>query len=149
MGPPARPDTRGGRHALKVTDPPMPGSIAADAVLIVHFAFVVFVIAGGALVFLWPRLAWLHLPAVFWGTLVELTGWVCPLTPLENALRHAAGDAGYGGDFIQHYIVALLYPEGLTRGTQILFGLAVVALNVLCYAALVLQARRHATTPAD
>jgi len=116
-------------------------AIAADAVLIVHFAFVAFVVAGGALVLRWPRLAWLHVPAVFWGTLVELTGWVCPLTPLENALRRAAGEPGYGGDFVQHYLVPLLYPEGLTRGMQSLLALAVIAANALFYGILLARMR--------
>jgi len=107
--------------------------IAADAVLLVHLAFVVFVILGGALSLRWPKLAWIHLPAVMWAALVELNGWICPLTPLEVELRRASGDAGYAGDFLEHYIVALLYPEGLTRAMQIGFGAAVVAINVVVY----------------
>ncbi|HVP86870.1 MAG TPA: DUF2784 domain-containing protein [Casimicrobiaceae bacterium] len=107
--------------------------IAADAVLLVHLAFVVFVILGGALLLRWPKLAWIHLPAVMWAALVELNGWICPLTPLEVELRRASGDAGYAGDFLEHYIVALLYPEGLTRAMQIGFGAAVVAINVVVY----------------
>ncbi len=114
----------------------MPGRIAADAVLLFHLAFVLFVLLGGALVLRWPRLAWLHVPAVFWGVLVELTGWICPLTPLENVLRRLGGETGYAGDFVQHYVVALLYPDGLTRGTQVLFALLVVILNALFYGAL-------------
>jgi hypothetical protein len=108
--------------------------IAADAVLVVHFAFVAFVVLGGFLLLRWPRLAWLHLPAVAWGALIEFGGWICPLTPLESSLRHAAGQAGYSGDFIEHYIVALLYPEGLTRAMQIALGAIVVLINVLLYA---------------
>jgi hypothetical protein len=107
--------------------------IAADAVLLVHFGFVVFVVIGGALLLRWPKLAWVHLPAVAWAALVELNGWICPLTPLEVELRRASGEAGYTGDFLEHYIVALLYPEGLTRATQIGFGAAVVAINVVVY----------------
>jgi len=107
--------------------------IAADAVLLVHLAFVVFVILGGALLLRWPKLAWIHLPAVMWAALVELNGWICPLTPLEVELRRASGDAGYAGDFLEHYIVALLYPEGLTRAMQIGFGAGVVAINVVVY----------------
>jgi hypothetical protein len=108
--------------------------IAADAVLVVHFAFVVFVALGGALVLRWPKVAWIHLPAVIWAALVEVNGWICPLTPLEVSLRKASGEAGYAGDFLEHYLVALLYPEGLTRETQIVLGIAVVAINVAIYA---------------
>ena len=115
--------------------------IAADGVLLVHLAFVLFVLLGGLLVLRWPSLAWLHLPAVVWGALIELTGWICPLTPLELAFRRAAGDAVYPGDFIEHYVVALLYPEGLTRGTQLLFGLLVLALNALIYGVLLHRMR--------
>jgi hypothetical protein len=113
--------------------------IAADAVLLVHFGFVLFVVLGGLLLLRWPRVAWVHLPAVVWAALVELNGWICPLTPLEVSLRQASGEAGYAGDFLEHYLVALLYPEGLTGGTQLGFGIAVVAINVAFYA---LVARR-------
>jgi len=119
----------------------MPPSLAADAVLLLHLAFVVFVLFGGALVLRQPRLAWLHLPAVAWGVIVEATGWICPLTPLENALRRSGGDGGYAGDFVAHYVGAVLYPEGLTRPTQMLFALAVVGINVFFYA-LLLRRRR-------
>lgn len=115
----------------------------ADTVLIVHLAFVVFVVAGGLLVLRWRRLAWVHLPAVLWGILIEYAGWVCPLTPLENALRRRAGEAGYAGGFIEHYLVALLYPGGLTRRVQIGLGTVALAINVVVYARLwVLMARR-------
>src|SRR5215470_13941125 len=107
--------------------------IAADAVLVVHVAFVVFVVLGGALVLRWPKLAWIHLPAVVWAALVEVNGWICPLTPLEVSLRKAAGESGYAGGFIEHYIVALLYPEGLTRAMQIAFGILVVLVNIVIY----------------
>jgi hypothetical protein len=116
--------------------------IAADAVLLLHFAFVLFVVFGGALLLRWPKLAWIHLPAAVWATLVELNGWICPLTPLEVELRRASGEAGYAGDFLEHYIVALLYPEGLTRAIQIALAIVVVAINAAIYAA-VLRSRRH------
>ncbi|HET9764827.1 MAG TPA: DUF2784 domain-containing protein [Casimicrobiaceae bacterium] len=118
--------------------------LAADAVLLLHLAFVLFVLFGGALVLRWPRLAWLHLPAVAWGVIVEATGWICPLTPLENTLRRSAGESGYAGDFVTHYVGVLLYPEDLTRGTQIVFALAVIGLNVFFYAVLLLRRRRRA-----
>ena len=115
--------------------------IAADAVLVVHFLFVVVVVAGGALVLRWPKLAWIHLPAVMWAALVELNGWICPLTPLEVSLRRSAGESGYSGDFIEHYIVAVLYPEGLTRAMQIAFGILVVLINAAVYIMLTRRAR--------
>jgi hypothetical protein len=115
--------------------------IAADAVLVVHFGFVVFVVLGGVLLIRWPRLVWVHLPAAAWAVLVELNGWICPLTPLEVSLRKASGEAGYSGDFLEHYLVALLYPEGLTRATQIVFGILVVAVNIAVYLVVVRRAR--------
>ena len=114
---------------------------AADAVLVVHFLFVAFVVAGGALVFRWPKLAWIHLPAVVWAALVEVNGWICPLTPLEVSLRKAAGESGYAGDFIEHYLVALLYPEGLTRTMQMAFGGLVVLINAAVYFLIARRAR--------
>jgi hypothetical protein len=125
----------------------MPERIAADAVLIVHFAFILFVVFGGALILRWPRIAWLHVPAVFWAAVVELTGWICPLTPLENTLRRSSGKPAYAGDFVEHYLVALIYPEGLTRGTQMLFALLVIAVNALFYAVLLSRMRRRAAPP--
>ena len=116
--------------------------IAADAVLVLHLAFVLFVLLGGLLVLRAPRFAWLHLPALAWAAFVEFTGRVCPLTPLEVALRRAAGDSGYAGDFVEHYIVALLYPEALTREVQIALGAALVVLNVVIYGAVVFHVRR-------
>jgi len=108
--------------------------VAADGVLVLHFAFVLFALLGGLVVLRVPGFAWLHLPAVAWGAFVEFSGRICPLTPLEVALRQAAGDAGYAGDFLEHYIVAILYPDGVTRGLQILFGAAVLLVNVAIYA---------------
>ena len=116
--------------------------LAADGILLVHFAFVLFVALGGFLVLRRPRLAWAHLPAALWGALIEFAGWICPLTPLEVALRRAAGDAGYSGDFVERYIVAVLYPDGLTRAVQVGLGIAVVLLNAAIYGAVLLRARR-------
>jgi len=107
--------------------------LAADAVLAAHLAFVLFVVCGGLLVLRTPRLAWLHLPAVAWGAYVELSGSICPLTPLEVTLRRGAGEAGYGGDFIEHYLVSLIYPAGLTRELQMALGAAVLLLNLIVY----------------
>lgn len=111
----------------------MPYGPMADALLVVHGAFVLFVVAGGLLVLRWPRLAWLHLPAAVWGAAIEFAGFVCPLTPLENAWRRAAGDTGYEGGFIEHYVTAALYPTGLTRTVQVALGLLVLTVNGWVY----------------
>ena len=108
--------------------------------LVLHAAFVVFAALGGLLVLRWHRLAWLHLPAMAWGALVELAGWICPLTPLESSLRVAPGGDGYPGDFLERQIDALLYPTTLTRRDQVALGLALLAFNAAVYA-LVLRRR--------
>jgi hypothetical protein len=119
--------------------------LAADAVVLFHFAFVLFVALGGLLALRWPRIGWVHVPCAVWGALVEWTGLVCPLTPLENHFRLAAGLAAYEGGFIARYILPVLYPAGLTRGVQIALGTAVMALNLAVYAAL-WQRRRGRTS---
>ena len=111
----------------------MIAKIAADAVVLLHFSFILFVAAGGLLVLRWPRLAWLHVPAAIWGALVELAGWICPLTPLEIRLRDAAGESAYTGGFIDRYIMPIVYPPGLSRSFQIALGCTVIGLNVLIY----------------
>jgi hypothetical protein len=105
----------------------------ADLVLVVHFAFVLFVIFGGVLALRWPRVAWIHLPIALYGVAVEFIGFVCPLTPLEVGLRQRGGQAGYAGGFIDHYITAAIYPNGLTRQTQFVLGTALVVLNIVIY----------------
>ena len=105
----------------------------ADVILVAHLAFVLFVVFGGLLVLRWPRLAWLHLPAAIWGVLIEYSGWICPLTPLENSFRARGGEAGYSGGFIQHYMQPVLYPSGLTRSTQIVLGSLLLILNLTAY----------------
>lgn len=114
----------------------------ADLVLLAHLAFVVFVVIGGAAVLRWPRLAWVHLPAVIWAVLIEYAGWICPLTPLENALRQAGGEAAYAGGFIDYYVVPVLYPAGLSRAVQVVLGSVVLLLNTLAYWQLARQRRR-------
>jgi hypothetical protein len=114
----------------------------ADLVLVVHLAFVLFVVLGGLLVVRWPWLAWLHVPAAIWGVLIEYTGWICPLTPLENSLRVKGGEAGYAGGFIQHYIQPVLYPAGLTRSTQVVLGSMALLVNLAAYA-IVLSRLKH------
>jgi hypothetical protein len=103
---------------------------------------VLFVVLGGLLALRWPRVIWLHVPAVIWGALVEFTGWICPLTPLEQWLRERRGDAGYRGDFIAHYILPVLYPEGLSRNDQLMFGAIALAINAVVYSLVFLRRRR-------
>ena len=105
----------------------------ADLVLIVHLVFVVFVLCGGLLVLRWGWIAWLHLPAATWGAVVEFTGWICPLTPLENWLRVQSGEAGYEQDFLARDLLPILYPGDLTRDLQLLLGTVVVVLNAAVY----------------
>lgn len=115
----------------------------ADSVVVVHAAFVLFVIGGGFLALRWRRLVWLHAPAAVWGVLIEFAGWVCPLTPLENAFRARAGDAGYAGGFIEHYLLRALYPSGLTPAYQWVLGGAALSVNVVAYALIIRQERRR------
>ncbi len=111
----------------------MPYALLADVILVLHVAFVGFVLFGGFVVLKWPHARWLHLPAVAWGAFIEFSGWICPLTPLENWLRRQGGAAGYTGDFLGHYFLALLYPEAFTPHIQIILGLVVVAVNAAIY----------------
>lgn len=107
--------------------------LLADLVLLLHAAFVAFVTFGGLLVVRWPRAGWLHLPLVAWGAGIEVLGGICPLTPLENHWRHLAGEQGYAGGFVEHYVVAALYPDALTRNVQVVLGLLVLAVNAAIY----------------
>ena len=112
----------------------MSARVLADVVLAAHFAFIAFVVAGGLLV-LWRRaIALVHLPAVAWAAYTEFTSTICPLTPWEQALRARAGEAGYTGGFVEHYLLPLIYPEALTPRVQLALGLAVLALNAGVYA---------------
>lgn len=105
----------------------------ADAVLLIHLAFVLFVLLGGLLALKWRSTIWLHLPAAVWGTFIEFSGWICPLTPLENWLREEGGGAGYDGDFVGHYLLMLLYPDQLTPTVQVVLGIVVIAVNLAVY----------------
>ena len=107
--------------------------LLADLVVLVHFGFVLFVILGGMLVLRWKSVAWVHLPAATWGAIVEFMGWICPLTPLEIWLRVMAGQSGYQTGFIDHYLLPVLYPQNLTRDTQIWLGVLVLCLNLAIY----------------
>jgi hypothetical protein len=111
----------------------MPYLLLADFLVLSHLAFVAFVLLGAALVWRWPRLAWVHVPCALWGALIEFTGWVCPLTPLEIRFRQLGGEAGYAGDFIAHYVLPVLYPEQLSRPVQGVLGALVLIVNAVAY----------------
>ena len=120
--------------------------LSADIVVVLHLGFVGFVMFGGLLVLRWPRVAWLHLPAAAWGAWVEFAGWICPLTPLENWLRRQSGESGYSVDFVERYVMPVLYPAALTRDIQWVLGGLVVAVNVVLYA-IVVRRRRTIRRP--
>lgn len=118
--------------------------LAADALVVIHLGFILFVLLGGLLLLRWPRLSWMHLPAVAWGIVVECLHLSCPLTPWENQLRGMAGQAGYDGGFIEHYLIPLIYPAGLTPQIQIWLGAIVVLVNLTVYAWLIWRWRNKA-----
>ena len=117
--------------------------VLADLVVVAHFGFILFAIFGALLALRWRRAPWLHLPALAWGAWIEVSGGVCPLTPLENDLRRAAGEEGYGASFIEHYLLPVIYPAGLTREVQWVLAGALIAVNVALYA-FVIRRRRAA-----
>jgi hypothetical protein len=117
-------------------------SFAADVLLVLHLVFIVFVMLGGLLLLKWRWLIYLHLPAVAWGILVELLGWLCPLTPLEQHFRMLAGETGYSGGFVQHYLLPIIYPAGLTREVQILLAIGVISINLVIYTVIYVKYRR-------
>ena len=106
---------------------------AADLIVLIHFCFILFVIFGGLLVLKWRKIIWLHLPAAVWGTLIEFFGWICPLTVLENQFRLDNNGGAYTTGFIEHYIIPLIYPEGLTPEIQIILGVVVIVVNLFIY----------------
>ena len=108
-------------------------SLLADLIVLLHVAFVLFVLFGGLLTMKWPRAIWFHLPALGWGTIVEFTGGLCPLTPLEQWLRMRSGASGFQGDFLLRFLLSVLYPEQLTQGIQTVLGAIVIAVNVTIY----------------
>ncbi len=114
----------------------------ADAVVIIHLAFIVFVMAGGLLTVVFPRIVWIHVPCVAWGILVELAGCVCPLTPLENLFRSMSGRDQYAGDFVIHFIEPVIYPQGLTREIQVVLAGLVIMVNAGMYGWLVFRKMR-------
>ncbi|MDA8163459.1 MAG: DUF2784 domain-containing protein [Desulfobacteraceae bacterium] len=123
--------------------------LLADLTLVIHLLFVLFVIFGGLVMLRWPRTAILHLPAALWGAVVELSGWLCPLTPLENYFLEQSGAAGYRTGFIEHYLLPLIYPGKLTREMQVFLGVAVVVVNGLLYGLLLLRLRRKRGRPSS
>ncbi|MET0104485.1 MAG: DUF2784 domain-containing protein [Sedimenticola sp.] len=116
--------------------------LGADLVLLIHFSFILFVVLGGLLVLRWNKLAWLHVPCVIWGVTIDAMGWICPLTPLENSLRIAGGERGYEGGFIEHYLLPLIYPLGMSRGEQIALAMLALLLNLAIYAIVVKRRMR-------
>jgi hypothetical protein len=121
----------------------MPFSLLADLVVVIHFLFILFVIFGGLFVLYKRDWAWLHIPAALWGALVEFTGWICPLTPLENWLRLQGGEPAYASSFIERYVVSIIYPSFLTRSQQIFLGLGVIVINMFIYGRIVWKQRRQ------
>jgi hypothetical protein len=117
----------------------------ADLVLVIHLAFVLFVVFGGLFALRWLRVAWLHVPVALYGATIEFVGFICPLTPLEISLRRRGGEAGYAGGFIEHYITAALYPTGLTREIQLALGIGVLLFNAIVYAIVVTKYKARAT----
>lgn len=123
--------------------------LLADAVVVLHLGFVLFVVLGGMLVLRWPRAAWVHLPAAVWGAWIEFAGWICPLTPLENWLRRQGGGPVYGTGFVEHYVMPVLYPSALSREIQWSLGGLVLAVNAIVYLRVVRgRARRSPGTSA-
>ncbi len=124
----------------------MTSRLLADLLVVVHLLFIVFAIFGGAFALRWPKAAWLHLPALAWAVWIELTGGICPLTPLENRLRAAGGEAGYVGSFVDHYLMPIIYPADLTRDWQWALAAALVAINAVIYDAVLRRASQRRRT---
>ena len=117
-------------------------SILADILLVIHLIFILFVMLGGLLLLKRLWIGYLHLPAAAWATLLELYGWICPLTPLEQHYRRLAGETGYSGGFVEHYLLPLIYPAGLTRELQTILALCVITVNLVIYTMVVVNYRR-------
>jgi len=117
-------------------------AVLAEAVVFLHFAFVLFVVLGGICVLFRYRFIYAHLPALAWGIAIELGGWICPLTPLENTARRCAGQAGYSGSFLRHYLLDILYPDGFDRTMQLQLAGLLVAFNLAIYIYLFYRRRK-------
>ena len=121
--------------------------LLADAMVILHSAFIVFVVLGALTAYRWPKMVWAHIPCALWGAWIEIAGGICPLTPFEVRFRRMGGTDGYAGGFIEHYLVPIIYPAGLTRADQLLLGGLVVAVNLSAYGFLLW--RRRSGRPSD
>jgi hypothetical protein len=119
--------------------------IAADLVLGLHFAFIAFVVVGGLLILRYRWIAFVHVPAAFWGAFVEISGRICPLTTWENSLRRSAGESGYADSFVEHYLLPVIYPPGLTRSAQFWIASAVIVVNIVIYGWLLYRWRKSRT----
>lgn len=118
-------------------------TLLADTLLVIHFIFILFVIFGGLLALYKIWFAWLHVPMAMWGSVVNVMGWICPLTPLENKYRALAGQSGYETGFVEHYIAPLVYPEGLTYELGLAVGGFVIVWNIMIYSLIYYQLKRH------
>jgi hypothetical protein len=116
--------------------------LLADLVVLIHLAFVIFAVLGALLIFKWRWIILLHLPAAFWAIYIEISGGICPLTPLENSLRSNSGESAYSGGFIEYYVLPVLYPSGLTKDVQLLLGITLLMINMIIYWLFFRQARR-------
>jgi Protein of Unknown function (DUF2784) len=116
--------------------------VLANAVVGLHALFILFIVVGGFLAWRWHRVALLHVPCAVWGVLIEYKGWICPLTPVENSLRMRAGQQGYSGGFVEHYLLPAIYPAGLTPRIQVVLGSAVLVVNLVAYVVLVRRLMR-------
>lgn len=123
--------------------------VAADLVLVLHLGFIVFVVLGGMLVFRYSRIAYLHIPAAVWGAFVEISGRICPLTTWENSLRRSAGETAYAESFVEHYVVPIIYPPGLTRGVQFTIAGVVIVVNIVIYGLLLYRWNKSRVTRAS
>jgi hypothetical protein len=121
----------------------------ADAVVLLHLGIVLFIVLGGLLAWRWPAAAFVHVPFAAWGCAVELAGWICPLTPLENTLRHLGDEAGYRGGFVDHYVLPVLYPDGLGRNGALWLAGLVLAVNLAVYVPVLRRWRRQRPCPDD
>jgi len=121
--------------------------LAANFILVFHLGFIAFAVFGGWLVLWRARCAWLHLPAWAWAIWIELSHGICPLTPLENHFRHQAGEAGYSGGFIEHYLLPVIYPPGLEPADQVSLAAVLLTMNLALYAAAIVRWRRARTYP--
>lgn len=121
-------------------------ALLADAVVLLHFGFILFVVLGATLLLRWPRLVWLHLPCLAWGIWIEFSGTYCPLTPLEDLLRTRAGRFEGDGSFIDRFIMPLIYIDGLTYDDQLLLGAALIAVNAGFYALWIRRGRQRGIT---